>query len=156
VNRKVDEMKAELKKTDGQIALYQVRIDQAPKVEQDLSVIMQGYDNAKETYNTLMKKQLDASQINMLEAQNQQNYFKVLEPATVPEKPFSPKKSNVLLIGLLVGLGAGIGIMILMEFLDNSFHTVKDVEHYLGAEVLASIADHKLAASGPEKAQSFS
>jgi len=156
VNRKVEEMKAELKKTDVQIALYEVRIDQAPKVEQDLSVIMQGYDNAKEIYNTLMKKQLDASQINMLEAQSQQNYFKVLEPATVPEKPFSPKKSNVLLIGLLVGLGVGIGIMILMEFLDNSFHTVKDVEHYLGAQVLASIADHKLAASEPEKARAFS
>ena len=43
---------------------------------------MQDYDNAKEIYNTLRKKQLDASQINMLEAQSQQNYFKVLEPAT--------------------------------------------------------------------------
>ena len=156
VNRKVDEMKVELKKTDGQIALYQERIDKSPKVEQELSIIMSDYDNAKEVNNTLRKKQLDASQINMLEAQSQHDYFKVLEPATVPEKPFSPNKIKVLLIGLLVGLGAGIGIMILMEFLDNSFHTVKDVEHYLGAEVLASIADHKLAASGPEKAQSFS
>ena len=80
----------------------------------------------------------------------------MLEPATVPEKPEFPKKSKVLLIGLLVGIGAGIGIMILMEFLDNSFHTVKDVEHYLGAQVLASIADHKFAASEPKKARSFS
>ena len=156
VNRKVDEMKAALKKTDDQIAIYQERIDKSPKVQQELSIIMADYDNAKEVNNTLRKKQLDASQINMLEAQSQNDYFKVLEAATVPEKPFSPNKINVLLIGLLVGLGAGIGIMILMEFLDNSFHTVKDVEHYLGAEVLASIADHKLAASGPEKAQSFS
>ena len=43
-----------------------------------------------------------------------------------------------------------------MEFLDNSFHTVKDVEHYLGAQVLASIADHKFEASEPKKARSFS
>ena len=78
----------------------------------------------------------------------------LLMAATLAAQP-DPNKIKVLLIGLLVGLGAGIGIMILMEFLDNSFHTVKDVEHYLGAEVLASIADHKLAASGPEKAQSF-
>ena len=117
---------------------------------------MQEYENAKEEYNNLRKKQLDASQINMLDAEKQQDYFRVLEPATVPEKPEFPKKSKVLLIGLLVGIGAGIGIMILMEFLDNSFHTVKDVEHYLGAQVLASIADHKFAASEPKKARSFS
>ena len=156
LNRKIDELKGELKKADVQIALYQERIDKAPQVEQELSVIMQEYENAKEEYNNLRKKQLDASQINMLDAEKQQDYFRVLEPATVPEKPEFPKKSKVLLIGLLVGIGAGIGIMILMEFLDNSFHTVKDVEHYLGAQVLASIADHKFAASEPKKARSFS
>jgi polysaccharide biosynthesis transport protein len=156
LNRKIDELKEELKKNDSQIALYQERIDKAPQVEQQLNVVMHDYENAKDITNTLQKKQLDATQISMLEAQNQQDYFKVLEPATVPAKPEFPKKSKVLLIGLLVAVGAGIGIMILMEFLDNSFHTVKDVEHFLGAQVLASIADHKFAAGKPKKARSFS
>jgi len=156
VNRKVDEMKAELKKTDGQIVLYQERIDQAPKVQQELSIIMADYDNAKDVNNTLRKKQLDASQINMLEAQSQNDYFKVLEAATIPEKPFFPKKSKVLLIGFLVGLGAGIGIMILMEYLDKSFHTAKQVEQYLGAQVLVSIADQKFEKNEFPKARAFS
>jgi polysaccharide chain length determinant protein (PEP-CTERM system associated) len=156
LNRKVDEMKVELKKIDGQIVLYQQRIDKAPRVEQELSVIMQGYGNAQETYNTLMKKRLDASQVNILEAQSQQNYFKVLQPATIPEKPEFPKKTKVLLFGLLIGVGLAIGAMILMEFLDNSFHTAKDVEHYLGAQVLASIADQKFEKNESQKARAFS
>jgi len=60
------------------------------------------------------------------------------------------------LFGLLVGLGAGMGIMILMEFLDNSFHTTKEVEHYLGAQVLASIADQTFEENKPPKARAFS
>ena len=156
LNRKIDELKGELKKADVQIALYQERIDKAPQIEQELSVIMQEYENAKEEYNNLRKKQLDASQINMLDAEKQQDYFRVLEPATVPENPEFPKKSKVLLIGLLISIGSGIGLMVLLEFLDNSLHTVKDVENYFGVQVLASIADHKFEENEPPKARAFS
>jgi polysaccharide biosynthesis transport protein len=156
LNRKIDELRGELKKNDGQIALYQERIDKAPRVEQDLSIIMHDYENAKEITNTLRKKQLDASQISMLETQNQQNYFKVLEPATVPAKPEFPKKSKVLPIGMAISLGVALGLVLLREYLDNSFHTIRQVEHYLGVHVLASIADHKFATSEPKKARSFS
>jgi polysaccharide biosynthesis transport protein len=157
VNRKIDELKEALKKNDSQIALYQERIDKAPQVEYDLSIITHDYENAKDIANTLRKKQLDANQISMLETQNKQDYFKVLEPATVPEKPEFPKKRKMLLFGFLIGVGLAIGSMILMEFLDNSFHTAKQVEHYLGVPVLTSIADHKFAAaSEPPKARSFS
>jgi polysaccharide biosynthesis transport protein len=156
LNRKIDELKEELKKNDSQIALYQERIDKAPQVEQALSIIMHDYENAKDITNTLKKKQLDASQISMLEAQNQQNYFKVLEPATVPVKPEFPKKSKVLPIGLVISLGAALVLIILGEYLDNSLHTVKDIEHYLEVPVLAAIADHKFATSEPKKARFFS
>ena len=156
LNRKIDELKEELKKNDSQIALYQERIDKAPQVEYDFSIIMQDYENAKEITNTLRKKQLDASQISMLEAQNQHDYFKVLEPATVPVKPEFPKRRKIVLFGLLIGVGLAIGSMILMEFLDNSFHTTKEVELYLGARVLASIANQKFEKNEPQKARAFS
>ena len=156
LNRKIDELKEELKKNDSQIALYQERIDKAPQVEYDFSIIMQDYENAKEITNTLRKKQLDASQISMLEAQNQHDYFKVLEPATVPLKPEFPKRRKIVLFGLLIGVGLAIGSMILMEFLDNSFHTTKEVELYLGARVLASIANQKFEKNEPQKARAFS
>jgi succinoglycan biosynthesis transport protein ExoP len=156
LNRKIDELKGELKKADVQIALYQERIDKAPQVEQELSVIMQEYESAKEEYNNLRKKQLDASQINMLDAEKQQDYFRVLEPATTPQDPVFPKKSKVLLIGLLISIGSGIVLIVLLEFLDNSLHTVKDVENYLGVQVLASIDDHKFEENEPPKARSMS
>ena len=156
INRKIEELKEELKKNDSQIALYQERIDKAPRVEQGLAIIMHDYENAKDMTNTLRKKQLDASQISMLETQNHLDYFRVLEPATAPEKPEFPQKRKVLLIGLAISLGLALGLVIVREFLDNSFHTVKHVEHYLGVPVLATIADHSFAASEPKKARAFS
>jgi polysaccharide chain length determinant protein (PEP-CTERM system associated) len=156
VNRKVDEMKTELKKIDDQIALYQVRIDKSPKVDQELSVIMHDYDNAKESYNNLRKKQIDADQANVLEKEKQQEYFKVLDPAMAPEKPVFPDKRKVLLIGLLMGLGLATGLMVVMEFLDKSFHTVKDVEDYLNVNVIASISDQNFDENEPPKARAFS
>jgi polysaccharide chain length determinant protein (PEP-CTERM system associated) len=141
VNRKIIDLKEEMKKTDSQVVLYRDRIDRAPQVEQELSALLHDYDNAKESYTTLRKKQLDAGQINMLEAEKQEEYFRVLDPATIPEKPIFPLKSKFLLYSLLVGLGLGIGLMMLMEFLDNSFHTAEDLEKFLGFQVLASITE---------------
>jgi capsular polysaccharide biosynthesis protein len=74
-----------------------------------------------------------------MERRQKGEQFKVIDPARLPEKPFSPNVPKILLIGLMAAIGAGIGLALLREQMDRSFHDAEDVEMTLGIKVLANI-----------------
>lgn len=65
--------------------------------------------------------------------------YKIIEPAELPLEPFWPNKTNILMLGILMGLILGGSFVLLFELMDNSFKKVEDVEEELGLEVLATI-----------------
>ena len=68
------------------------------------------------------------------------NYLSVVEPATVPTTPFSPKvKSNVLLAAT-IGFVLAAGAAFLLEYLDDTIKTGEDVERILQMSTLGTIA----------------
>ena len=70
----------------------------------------------------------------------------VVEPATFSPNPISPITSRVLLLAVVGGLGAGVGIVTLIYFLDRPIKTVDQAEHYLELPVLAAVPDMKFPA----------
>jgi len=123
----------------GKIATYQSRVEMAPKLEQQLASLTRDYQNTKTAYDELMRKHLDAQQAEKLEINQQGEQFKVLDPATPPHKPFKPDRLKILLMGFMLALGLGGGLVFLLEYLDQSFHSINELESYLGLPVLASI-----------------
>ena len=67
------------------------------------------------------------------------NNVRVLERAIVPSVPVRPKPVQNLFIGLMLGLGAGIGLAFAIEALDNTLKTQADVEQVLGVPVLGLV-----------------
>jgi capsular polysaccharide biosynthesis protein len=57
--------------------------------------------------------------------------IQIIDRAELPRKPFKPKKVRNILIALVVGLMAGIGLAFFFEYFDN---TVKD-SHYLETKI---------------------
>ena len=131
-----------------QISRYRARVENVPSREQEMASLIREYQNTKETYELLMKKNQDAQQAENLERRQKGEQFKVIDPARVPEKPFSPNIPKVLLIGLVVALGCSFGSAIIREQMDRSFHDAGDVEVALGLRVLVTIPkiDEKAAA----------
>ncbi len=64
--------------------------------------------------------------------------IRIIDRAKEPQYPIKPKKKMNVLLGVLVGLGLGISIAFVMEYLDNSIRTMEDVER-LGMTVMATI-----------------
>lgn len=63
----------------------------------------------------------------------------VIDKAEVPKAPIAPtKKKNVAMAGA-AAIAVSIGIIFLLEFLDNTIKTSEDVETYLGLSVIGSI-----------------
>jgi uncharacterized protein involved in exopolysaccharide biosynthesis len=123
----------------AQINRYRARIENVPSREQDMASLMREYQNTKETYDQLMKKSQEAQQAENLERRQKGEQFRVIDPARVPEKPFSPDIPKVLLIGFILSIGCSFGAAIVREQLDRSFHDAGDVEVTLGLRVLATI-----------------
>ena len=63
----------------------------------------------------------------------------IVEPALVPKTPSGPIKSKIVLTATAVGLVIAAGIVLLLEFMDNTLQSSDDIEKYLGVPVLAQI-----------------
>jgi capsular polysaccharide biosynthesis protein len=64
---------------------------------------------------------------------------KVVESVTLPGSPVSPNKKLNIAIALVLGLMAGSGLALLIEFLDNTFKDKEQVENIVGIPVLGAI-----------------
>ena len=65
--------------------------------------------------------------------------FRIIEPARLPEKPFSPSRRNYFLMGLLAALGISLALAASVEFRDTSLRTEDDITVSLRLPVLATI-----------------
>lgn len=78
----------------------------------------------------------------------------VIEPAEPPPptRYVSPRVMLNMLLSIVVGLAAGIGLAFFIEYLDTSVKTVDDVERYLGLPVLGVIPQkvRSLMEEGPD------
>lgn len=76
----------------------------------------------------------------------------IIDPAEEGRDPVKPNKTRNILIGLVFGLIAGIGLAFFIEYLDTSVKTLDDVERALQAPVLGVIPQNvgSLLEEGPE------
>jgi len=126
-----------------QMNLYQSRIEDTPKREQELVLLTRDYDLLKTKYQSLLDKNLQAQMAENLERKQEGEQFKILDPAVLPEKPIKPNRNKILLAGGLLGIALGFGLTLFRESLDQSFRTVSDLEEDLGIPVLATIPNLK-------------
>lgn len=78
----------------------------------------------------------------------------IIEPAEAPpeNRPVSPNLLLNVMLSIVVGFVAGIGLAYFIEYLDTSVKTVDDVERYLGLPVLGVIPQkvRSLVEEGPD------
>lgn len=68
----------------------------------------------------------------------------IVDKAVAPIDPVKPKKAQNVLIAFVVGLIVSIGLAFLLEFLDKTIKSTKDVEDILGLPVLGVIPHYDI------------
>ena len=150
---RLKEMNAELANLDRQIAhkesdekelrkvaaAYQTRVEAVPTRESELTELTRDYDTLQKAYTSLLGKKEDSKIAANLERRQIGEQFKILDPARLPEKPYSPDRVRINIIGAVFGLGLGLGLATLLEYGDSTFKTEEDVVLALSLPVLALV-----------------
>jgi succinoglycan biosynthesis transport protein ExoP len=95
-------------------------------------------DNMRSLLSTLVSKQNEiqvSSQLGGLRTSN----IKIVDKALVPGSPFTPNTRRNLMMALFLGLFGGLGLIFLVEYLDNTVKGPEDVEKLTGLPSLGII-----------------
>ncbi len=121
----------------SQMGAYQGKLNRAPMIEADYKGLLSDYENAKNKYNDIMNKLLEAKVAQGMEESQKAERFTIIEPAAYPEKPEKPNRPKILLAGLFLSLFAGVALVGAQEILDHSIKTETDLNSLAGVPVLS-------------------
>lgn len=139
VESEIRVLKAEEKHLRSSLGLYQSRVENTPRREQELQEMSRDYETTRTLYNSLLTRHEEAQLAESLEQRQKGEQFRVLDPAVPSGAPVAPKRSRLLLVGLLLSLGMAACAVVLSEQLDTSFHTVDDLRAATTVPVLVGI-----------------
>jgi hypothetical protein len=149
----VVELRAELEQIDQQIAFkqaeearlrgvssaHQERVDRAPARESEMAELMRDYTTLQTMYSALLAKKEESRIAANLERRQIGEQFKLLDPARMAERPFSPNRPFIVAAGMGAGLALGVLLIALGVYRDRSFKTDNDVTVALALPVLAVV-----------------
>ena len=110
-----------------------------PEVESGLNALQRDYENLRTDYRLAKSKTTVAATSEQMEADRQAERFEVIEQASAPTEPVRPNRPQILLGGLFGSMAAGAGMVILMEVLDKSIRSSRDLERLLRIRPLIAI-----------------
>jgi len=73
---------------------------------------------------------------------NQPDNISITSNAVVPTSPIGPQRNRNILVAFLLSLCAGVGLALLMDYLDDSVKSSDDISRHLGLPTLALIPQY--------------
>jgi succinoglycan biosynthesis transport protein ExoP len=121
----------EEKRLKGLISQYENRINQTPVREQQQASILRDTEVLRQQYSELQKKEQESQLATNLEKQQGGKQFRLIDPASLPAVPSSPKRLKLSLAATLGGFVFGLLLALAMELKDTSFHTEEDLLRHI-------------------------
>ncbi|MEA2603110.1 MAG: protein tyrosine kinase modulator [Acidobacteriota bacterium] len=150
VDLEIRSLKAERERILSDTAQVQARLENVPRVEQELLSLTRDYDNIKRSYESLLDKRLNAKLYENLEKSQQGEQFTILERALPPTAPYGPNKVLVLVMGLAMGGGAGLLLAMLRDRTDPTYADAASLQQaFPGVPLLATIPAFPRARTAP-------
>ena len=121
------------------IAQYENRINVTPVREQQQAGMVRTTEALRLEYADLLKKEQESQLATNLEKEQGGQQFRLVDSASLPVVPSSPKRFKLSLGGAGLGLFLGLGLAAFMQMRDTSFHTQGEVTKLLMPPFVVSI-----------------
>jgi succinoglycan biosynthesis transport protein ExoP len=123
----------------GEINDYQARLNRAPVREQELADLTRDYEQSQKDYEALLAKKNQSELATNLNKSEQGEHFRMIDPPSLPTKPYSPKRFVFSLGGLCAGLTLGLALVFGLEFMDDRIYDEKQFKEMIPVDIMAEI-----------------
>ncbi len=114
---------------------YNESLKSVPEKDLQLARLIRDKEVTEGIYKMLLTNHQEA---RIAEAQNV-SHIRIIDPAKYPRGPIKPRKSFNIIVSIILGISFGIGLVLVLELLDNSVKSVEDIEKITDTGVLASV-----------------
>lgn len=128
--------KAAIEKT---LADLEASIQATPANEMTQAGLERELDNLNNQYNAAVQSLGQAKVGERIEVLSKGERFSLIEQPTVPGSPVRPQRLLIASAGVVGGLGAGLGFVVLLEMLNRSIRRPLELTEKLGIEPFATI-----------------
>jgi polysaccharide chain length determinant protein (PEP-CTERM system associated) len=114
------------------------KLQQVPAAKAELEKLERERDTQKNLYEQLVNREGQSEISKQLEVQDKSTTFRIIDPAVMPVKPVRPDRVSMILIGIVVGLAAGIGVALLLDMMDHGVKSMEPLKK-IGLPILGTI-----------------
>ncbi|MBM4289851.1 MAG: hypothetical protein FJ135_17210 [Deltaproteobacteria bacterium] len=109
------------------LAMFRQRLEETPRIEQEYLALQRDYQNSHNKYHDVMNKLMEARISEGMEQHQKGQRFTLVDPASFPEEPVKPNRKQIMLAGLVLGLGMGMALMLGRESVDTSIKSAAEL-----------------------------
>ena len=134
----LETLKQTIENKKKNVARFVNRNEELIEVESMLDRLNTKIALLKGNYETFYQK-LEESKIEEASEASQMSNVQILSRASIPDKPFFPRKIVVIPLGILTGILIGISVALIREFFDRTFKTPFQATRHLNLPCIGSI-----------------
>ena len=108
----MDRANQQIQRLEQTAQVYQARLNATPAVEAEMSNMMRDFGNMKKEYTELLAKKQASALATSLEKQQQGAQFRIIDPPSLPDRPYFPDRFKFS----LGAIGAGLALALLFGF----------------------------------------
>lgn len=120
------------------IASREYLLKSIPAAKAGLDEIERERNSQRNLYEQLVARYGQSEVSKQMEVQDKATTFRIVDPAILPTKPISPKRVKIILFGIIGGLIASFGLLVLLDHHDKSIRNIQTLKS-LGVQVLAVV-----------------
>ncbi len=123
------------------ISVYQNRLNLAPALEQELLALTREHETKKQQVANLGTRKFNSQMAANALADKKNDTYRILDEASLPERPLFPTRLHIILMGIAASLLVGFAAAFVREYFESSLANEEEAAAVLNLPVLASIPE---------------
>lgn len=125
--------KTKIASLEGQVQTYQARLNSMPERDQQAAAVTRDYDQSRTYYEALLNKKLQSEMATNLEKRRQGEQFRMIDPPSLPTKPYWPNRLAFSIGGMVAGIAIGLALAVLLDFFNPRFVQQSELVEFVGS-----------------------
>lgn len=131
--------KAEIQQLGKQMEEYQSRLNLTPVREQQLAALTRDHEQTNRYYDSLLAKKQQSEMATDLEKRQEGEQFRMIDPPSLPSKPYYPNRLIFSGGGVGAGLFLGLALVVLIEFGSPKIYLEEDLSELGPIPILVEV-----------------